>query len=272
MSAEDNQPDWDKIAEKFDVWLPQLAPVGNALLKKLDAQPGEHIIDLGSGTGEPALSLARNMAGKIRITGIDAAQGMVKVAQEKVSNEQLEGIEFLTMSAEQLDFEDELFDRALCRFGVMLFEDPLRGLKEMYRVLKPDGHFALAVWSTPETMVTLYWSYEVFKHRVHEDFYPPLAKVTSLGSPGKIEALLREVGFKQFIVTPVTFHYEFESFDAYWDAIEASDILKIQYDALPADQRHEIRDEVGHFAREFISDGKLIIPHEYLLITGSKPK
>ena len=61
-----------------------------------------------------------------------------------------------------------------------------------------------------------------------------------------------------------------ESFDAYWDAVEASDILKMQYDALPEDQRDTIRDEVGRFARDFIQDGNLVIPHDFLLVTGNK--
>jgi ubiquinone/menaquinone biosynthesis C-methylase UbiE len=270
MSAKDNQPDWNKIAEKFDIWLPQLAPVGEALLESLNAQPGDHIIDLGSGTGEPALTLARRMNGHIQITGIDAAEGMVKVAKSKVANEHLTGIDFTAMPAEKMDFEDNFFDRALCRFSVMLFTDPLQGLKELRRVLKPGGHFSLAVWSTPETMRTLYWSYEVFKHRLDEDYHPPLAKVTSLGAPGIMEQLLQEAGFKQFKVEQKIFHYQFESFNAYWNAVEASDILKMQYDALPEDQRNSIRDEVGRFARDFIHDGNLVIPHEYLLVSGIK--
>jgi len=270
MSAKDNQPDWDKIAEKFDIWLPQIAPVGEALLEALEAQPGDAIIDLGSGTGEPALTLARRMNGHIQITGIDAAEGMVKVAQKKVANERLSGITFSTMPAEKISFDDNSFDRALCRFGVMLFADPLQGLKEIYRVLKPGGRVALAVWSTPETMRTMYWSYEVFKHRLEEDYHPPLAKVTSLGAPGIMEELMHEAGFQQFSIDAKTFHYQFSSFDEYWDAVEASDLLKMQYDALPEDQRNNIRDEVGRFARDFIQDGNLIIPHEYLLITGNK--
>ena len=270
MGAEDNQPDWDKIAEKFDIWLPQLAPVGDALIDALDAQPGDNIIDLGSGTGEPALTLARRMAGQIRITGVDAAEGMVKVAQKKVLDEGLTGIRFQTMPAEQLAFEDDTFDRALCRFGVMLFEDPLQGLKEMGRVLKPDGRFALAVWSTPDTMRTLLWSYEVFKDRLDAQYYPPLEKVTSLGAPGMMEDLLKQAGFTSFSIQPVTFHYEFSSFDSYWDAVESSDILKMQYDALPEDQRNDIRDEVGRFARDFVTDSGLVIPHDYLLASGNK--
>lgn len=270
MSANENQPDWDKIAEKFDIWLPQIAPVGEALLAALDARPGDKIIDLGSGTGEPALTLARRMKGEVDITGIDAAAGMVKVAQKKVMDENLPGIHFTTMPAENMEFADNSFDRALCRFGVMLFEDPQQGLKEMRRVLKPGGRFAVAVWSTPETMRTLQWSYEVFKHRLDEEYHPPLAKVTSLGKPGLMEDLMRQAELNQFTIETKTFHYQFNSFDEYWDAVEASDILKMQYDTLPEDQRHQIRDEVGAFARDFIKDGNLVIPHDYLLVSGNK--
>lgn len=270
MGAENNQPDWDKIAEKFDMWLPQIEPTGDALLDALDAQAGEYILDVASGTGEPALTLARRMGNDIKVLGIDAAPGMARVAQSKVEKEGLSNISFQTMPAENMGFADETFDRILCRFGVMLFEDSLQGLKEMYRVLKKDGRFSLAVWSTPETMLTMYWTYEVFKNRVPEDYYPPLSKVTSLGPPGVMEDFLVEAGFNNFNIERKTIHYEFESFDSYWDLVEASDLLKMQYDALPEGQRHEIRDEVGRFARDFIKDSRLVVPHEYLLVSGNK--
>jgi len=270
MGAQNNQPDWGKMAEKFDIWLPQLASVGSDLLNALDAQNGDKILDLGSGTGEPALTLARDMKGEVDILGIDAAEGMVKVANKKVAEANLAGITFQTMPAEKLSFADNTFDRVLCRFGIMLFENPLQGLKEIHRVLKPGGRFAFAVWSTDETMLTLKWSHAVFKNRIDEEFHPPLAKVTSLGPPGVMEDLLKKAKYEQFSIEPITFYYEFPSFDAYWNAIESSDLLKMQYDALPSDQRHTIRDEVGQFARDFIVDGSLRIPHEYLLISGNK--
>jgi SAM-dependent methyltransferase len=152
----------------------------------------------------------------------------------------------------------------------MLFENPLQGLKEMRRVLKPGGLFALAVWSTPETMPTMYWSYEVFKNRIPEEMHPPIAKVTSLGAPGIIEGLLTDASFSEFTVEKKSFHYQFPSFDAFWDIVEASDVLKMQYDALPETERKNIRDEVGAFARDFITEDGLKIPHEYLLVYGFK--
>lgn len=270
MGAQYNQPDWQSIAEKFDVWLPQLAPVGDALIKALEVEPGQRVLDVACGTGEPALTLAKRMGGSVDIVGIDAAPGMIDVANTKAGTRGLQGVTFEAMPAEALAFPDESFDRVLCRFGVMLFEQPLQGVMEMHRVLRPGGRFALAVWSRPEAMPTLHWTYEVFKDRVPEAHHPPLTRATSLGMPGLLEDLLGTAGFTDFVVEPRKFDYEFESFDAYWDTVEASDILKQQYDALPNDQRAEVRDEVGRFAMEFIQEDGLRIPHEYLLACGVK--
>ena len=269
MSHKNSQPDWDKIAEKFDFLLPQIAPVGEALLEALGVAPGDRVLDLASGTGEPALTLARRQPHAV-ITGIDAAEGMVRAARRKVAAERLGNISFETMPAERLTFADESFDKALCRFGVMLFEDPLKGCREIRRVLKPGGAFALAVWSTPETMTTMYWAAQVFRDRVPEEHQPPIEKVTSLGGPGVLDMLLRGAGFTSFRVMPRRFDYQFESFEHYWQTMEASDILKQQFNALPAGERDAVRDEIARFARDFQTDHGLVIPHEYLLVAGTK--
>jgi len=270
MVSFDNQPNWGDIADKFDVWLPHLAPVGEALLQSLNTQAGDKVLDVGSGTGEPALTLARALDGDVDITGIDAAEGMVNVAQQKVLEQKLEGVHFEAMQAAVLRYPDDYFDRLLCQFGVMLFEFPLQGLKEMHRVLKPGGQYSLAVWSTAETMRTLYWSYEVFKYKIQSEFHPPLAKVTALGDSGAMEQLLMEAGYKNFSIETRTIYYQFESFEDYWGVIEASEILKVQFKALPETERGIVREQFSRLASEYIVDGKLRIPHDYLLVSGNK--
>lgn len=270
MSAKENQPDWDKIGEKFDMWLPQLQAAGDALIEHLDVKAGDRVIDVASGTGEPALTLARKMGGEIEIVGVDAAQGMITIANRKAAQEGLKGVAFSVMPAESLQFDDDSFDRALCRFGIMLFEDSLAGTREMYRVLKPGGRFAVAVWSTPETMPTLHWTYQVMAPRLPEEAYPPLAKVTSLGGPGVLEELFFKAGFSDFNIETQVLNYQFETFDKYWDQVEASDILKMQFDALPDNESDSVRNEIGQLARACVIDGKFVVPHEYLIAYGTK--
>ena len=268
--SQTNQPDWDKIAEKFDLWLPHIAPVGEVLLDKLAAKPGDRILDVASGTGEPALTLAQRMGNRVTIVGTDAAAGMVRVAQHKAQQLRLNHIQFETLKAEKMHFADNTFDRVLCRFGVMLFEDPQQGLNEIHRVLKPGGRYALSVWSTPETMPTMFWSYEVFKNKVPEHAQPPLPKITSLGVPGLLDDLLRCAGFRDVVVEQHTLHYQFASFNEFWSLVEATDILKAQYDALPQDARASIRDEIAVYANAYQSDHGLKVPHDYLVAYGTR--
>ena len=270
MSDKNNQPDWHAIAEKFDLWLPQIKPVGDELIKKLNAQANDCVLDIASGTGEPALTLARTMGDAIKIVGVDAAQGMIDVAQSKVQAEALKNINFQAMPAEKLSFDDNQFDKVLCRFGVMLFDDPQQGVNEMYRVLKPDGEFALTVWGEAETMPVMYWSYEVFKNKIPEEAHPPLQKITSMGAPGAVDTILANAGFSEINVERHTFHYQFDTFDEYWDVVEASDIMKMQFDALKGSDRSVVKNEVAEFAEKYIGESGLRVPHDFLLAYGRK--
>jgi len=269
MGLSATQPDWNRIAEKFDLWLPHLAPVGEALVTALAPRRGDQVLDLASGTGEPALTLARQYA-ELTVTGIDAAAGMVAVAQDKSTREGIANIRFQCMTAEHLSFADDSFDRAVCRFGLMLFEDPLQSLREIGRTLRRGGRFALAVWATPETMTSLRWAYEALKNRLPEAHHPPLGRATSLGGPGVLENLLREAGFREFVIDNRTVHYRFASFDTYWDLLEASGLLSDQYQALPVSERAAVREEIRRRAASCTGDEGLVLPHQYRLASGYK--
>jgi hypothetical protein len=119
-------------------------------------------------------------------------------------------------------------------------------------------------------MTTMWWAYQVFKGRLPEEKHPAIDKVTSLGGRGVLEEILAAAGFSTFTVERRTLHYEFSSFDAFWYRVEESEILKAQFDALPPEERAKIRDEVAPFARDFVHDGMLRVPHEYLLAAGNK--
>jgi len=268
MNKKDKQPDWGTLAEKFDLLAPHIAPVGDALLAALDAQAGDLILDLASGTGEPALTLSKKQQ-KATIIGTDVAAGMVRVAERKAQEQQLDNIQFQTMAAEALSFSGNHFDRISCRFGVMLFDDPEAGLQQMHRVLKPGGRCVLAVWNTLEEMTSIFWSQQVFKNRIPESEQPAVETITSMSGP-ILKELLNKVGFSDVSTQINYFEYYFPNFDAYWKNCIDSEIMKKQLDALQAGQLDDVKYAFSELAKPYQADNGLRIPHKYQLAVAMK--
>jgi ubiquinone/menaquinone biosynthesis C-methylase UbiE len=106
--------------------------------------PGSSVLDLASGSGEPALTIASFVGASGRVTASDLSAGMLAIAEEKCRG--AENICFEQADAHDLPFTDEYFDVVTCRLGVMYFWDCQRALREILRVLKPDGHATFVAW------------------------------------------------------------------------------------------------------------------------------
>ena len=265
----DNQPDWGAIAQGFDLWLPHLAPVTDTLVDHLAPEPGSYVLDVAAGTGEPALTLARNLGGG-QVLAIDAAKGMIDVAAAKAAEAGLANLAFELMPAEAMTFADDTFDRVVCRFGVMLFTDPIKGLAEIWRVLKPGGRFALAVWGDPDQLSSFKFFAEVLDPLMPEGNKTAMSAAASLGPDGALEAALEAAGFQGFSVTRHQLDYNFPDFDSYWALMEGSGILAQQFAALSPAQLASVRDEVAHRAAAYQRQGRLILPHAYLVASGTR--
>jgi demethylmenaquinone methyltransferase / 2-methoxy-6-polyprenyl-1,4-benzoquinol methylase len=116
----------------------------------LNNMPVSSLLDVATGTGDmikPALKLKPS-----RIVGIDLSEGMLNGARKKFPSE-IDGttISFLKGDSENLPFGDNEFDAETVAFGVRNFENTLKGLSEMYRVLKPGGKAVVLEFSKPAT-------------------------------------------------------------------------------------------------------------------------
>jgi SAM-dependent methyltransferase len=108
-------------------------------------EPGQKVLDVACGTGV----LARRALERVRpggaVTGLDRNDGMLAVARR-----QTPGIAWHSGQAEALPFGDGAFDAVVSQFGLMFFEDQVKALREMWRVLRPGGRLAVAVWAPLE--------------------------------------------------------------------------------------------------------------------------
>lgn len=110
----------------------------------------EFILDVATGTGD--LAIAAMKLNPLKITGIDISEKMLEIGREKVITKGLsEKIELVIGDSEKIGFDDDSFDVAMAAFGVRNFADPLRGLKEMRRVIKSSGMIMILEFSKPST-------------------------------------------------------------------------------------------------------------------------
>ncbi len=139
---------YDGVAGHFDHFTRRfIPPIARRLIDLAGLQPGQRVLDVGTGTGVVALEAAPHVAPNGRITGIDLSHGMLAVARAHAKRS--EAIDFREMDAEHLAFGDSSFDAVVSLFALLHFPDPLQALREMHRVLRPGGSLAIAVGSRP---------------------------------------------------------------------------------------------------------------------------
>jgi demethylmenaquinone methyltransferase/2-methoxy-6-polyprenyl-1,4-benzoquinol methylase len=114
-------------------------------------RPGDHVLDVATGTGDLAIELARRVSPGGEVVGSDFAEGMLARARAKASAGDGGHVRprFEWGDALELPYEDNLFDAATVGFGARNFSDLSRGLAEMVRVVRPGGRVVVLEFTTP---------------------------------------------------------------------------------------------------------------------------
>lgn len=132
-----------------------------AAIETLRPHAPQRILDIATGTGDFAI-LATKMLKPKELLGIDISEGMMKVGEEKVKKENLSHIiHFKKEDCLNLSFEDNQFDAVIVAYGIRNFENLDKGLKEMHRVLKPNGRLVIIELTSPKKfpMKQGFWLY-----------------------------------------------------------------------------------------------------------------
>jgi len=145
-ASDDTAAAWQKY---FPQMREQMAPITNALVEAAQPQPGMRILDLASGNGEPALTLARRVAPTGHVTATDLSEGMLSALRANAEADDVTNIETKVCDAHELPFADGTFDLVTSRLGLMFFADTPAALREIERVLRSGGRVAFLVWGPP---------------------------------------------------------------------------------------------------------------------------
>jgi demethylmenaquinone methyltransferase / 2-methoxy-6-polyprenyl-1,4-benzoquinol methylase len=145
---------FNRIAHRYD-YLNHFLSMGidrlwrRKLRKKLKPYKPSKILDVATGTADLAIELTK--LNPETIIGIDIAEAMLAVGDQKILKIKKQDVITLQQAdSENLPFDDNTFDAATVAYGVRNFETPLKGLKEIYRVLKPGGVLMVLEFGMPK--------------------------------------------------------------------------------------------------------------------------
>jgi SAM-dependent methyltransferase len=230
----------------------------------LRLSPGDRALDVACGTGAVAREMARRVATAGQVVGLDRNETMLAVARRLSP-----GIDWQSGRAEALPFASANFDAVACQFGLMFFEVRLGALRELWRVLRPGGRLAVAVWATLErspgyaTLAALL--HRLFGREIAAALHAPFV----LGDETALRALFRDAGIAAPPVATIDGTARFASIDAWmhteikgWTLADALD--EDQYDRLLRAAKIELQPFAG-------PDGRVAFPAPALLVTALRP-
>ncbi len=256
---------WDELVMDF------LKPMGDEIIRLLNPQKTDVILDVASGTGEPGLTIAAKLSGgKVIIT--DLADHMLEIARENAESRGIYNIETVTCDVCDLPFPDNTFDAISCRFGFMFFPDMLLAANEMVRVLKPGGKIATSVWNVPEKN---FWVTAIMGTINKNMELPPPPP----GSPGMfrcakdglISDIFSQAGLKNISQTEIFGKLNCKTSDAYWGMqTEVGAPIVAALSKASDDMKEKIKIETYAALSQKYPDGNIIIDSSALVIYGEK--
>ena len=170
------------------LWSPVLRPLAQPLLRALPLAGAARVLDVATGTGG-LLADVRAAAPGAAVIGVDRAAGMLRVARATSDSP------LAVMDAQRLGLRPASVDVAILAFALFHLPDPVRGLAEVARVLRPGGTIGIATWGDdPPCPAMAAWDEELDDHGAQADPEPSLARHEAMNTPGRLRALLTRAG------------------------------------------------------------------------------
>jgi SAM-dependent methyltransferase len=219
---------WDAAAPGWNTHTPQirgwLAAATDAMLGMAGVSAASRVLDVAAGAGDQTLAIAERVGPQGFVLATDLSPAIVGLARDNAARAGHANVQAQVADGEDLQVEAASFDAAVCRLGLMLFPDPLLGLREMHRALRPGGGACTMVFSSPERnpCVAILMS-TALKHAglPPRDPYTP-GGLLSLGRPGLADDLFRAAGFRDVATTTMAAAFRLPSVDSYLDFIRSS--------------------------------------------------
>jgi ubiquinone/menaquinone biosynthesis C-methylase UbiE len=264
-------PFWEKHRE---IIRGMFAPITQALIEDAEIGTQDSVLDVATGPGEPALSVAAVVGPNGKVFGVDAIHGMIAAARTEAQRLGLKNAKFDVAFADDLPFATNTFDAVISRFGVMFFPSPVDGVREMLRVLKPGKKLAFAVWHFAERNPFHSALSRVMDRYVDSPPLEPDALDAFRFAPrGKLLKVFSEAGVASPSERLLQFKIEAAavSVEDFWNLRrEMSEKLSEKFATLSEELKLKVTQEMLASLAEYSTANAMSFPAEVLIVSGSK--
>ena len=263
---ESQRQDWNRVASGWDKWddyfSRSMTFINHRLVADARLRPGMRVLDIGSGTGYPALLAGEVVGATGQVAGIDLAESMLAVASRKAKAREMSHVTFRTGDATALPFDASSFDAVISRFCLMFLPEITKALKDMVRVLKPGGYVAAAVWSAPEKNPFIRIPMDVIKSIVTLPPPEPDAPgVFRLAKPGELKGLMEGAGLtplsEEEFLANVTYATAEEFFNS---VLDLAGPLQNIFAKLTAEQKAQAQRDIIDVVNTYQRQGQIVFP------------
>ena len=270
--------EWTAAASGWRKWfeVTEAPAAGRAitgtLLERAQLRTGDHVLDVGSGYGEPGVSAAAHVGKNGSVTCLDISGDMLAFAEARARAAGLSNVAFIEADIESADLEPGAYDVVLSRAALMYASDPLEAFRKLRGLLRPGGRLAVAVWATPDK-VAFATPIPVMVDMVGLELATSGPGPFALGEPGALDNLVRQAGYTDVASGTTLALLELLNPAACTEwlrdcAPPISDLIADQ----PASVQNEVWDRVTAAWTPFQSDdGRVRLPCTAVWASGTNP-
>jgi len=220
-------------------------PWANDLVQRVGLYRGDRVLDVACGSGAATRVAARRVEEPGHVVGLDINPGMLAVARSLTLPRGSAQIEWCEGSALALPFAEGVFDAVLCQLGLQFVPDRPAAVREMRRVLGRGGHVGASVYAPIDRNPATHALADALDRHLGAGASRAKRHEHSLGDPNELRALFAGAGFEDVRMEQEKREDVNESFDDYWEPIEAGvGSIPQAYLTLSEADRRSVREEV----------------------------